>query len=101
MRLIDADNLLKEVRENKELFESERVYLEGLLLNAPTVKAIPLSDDFLSYFRLDDNGKTLVLTDKYGCTRALKLLPYIDGKTNSLLPLCPDIKDGWRYEEDG
>lgn len=34
------------------------------------------SDDFLSYFRLDDNGETLVLTDKRGYTRAVKLLPY-------------------------
>lgn len=34
------------------------------------------SDDFLSDFRLDDNGKTLVLTDKRGYTRAVKLLPY-------------------------
>lgn len=33
------------------------------------------SDDFLSYFRLDDNGETLVLTDKRGFTRAVKLLP--------------------------
>ena len=37
MRLIDADALIKEVNENKELFEKERVYLEGLLLNATTV----------------------------------------------------------------
>ena len=34
------------------------------------------SDDFLSYFRLDDNGETLVLTDTRGYTRAVKLLPY-------------------------
>lgn len=34
------------------------------------------SDDFLSYFRLDDNGETLVLTDKRGYTRAVTLLPY-------------------------
>lgn len=37
MRLIDVDSLIKEVNENKELFEKERVYLEGLLLNAPTI----------------------------------------------------------------
>ena len=36
--LINRSDLLKEVRENKELFEKERVYLEGLLLNAPTVE---------------------------------------------------------------
>lgn len=40
MRYIDADALVKEVNENKELYERERVYLEGLLLNAPTVKPI-------------------------------------------------------------
>lgn len=34
------------------------------------------SDVFLSDFRLDDNGETLVLTDKRGYTRAVKLLPY-------------------------
>lgn len=37
MRLIDAEPLLKAVNENKELYERERLYLEGLLLNAPTV----------------------------------------------------------------
>ena len=33
-------------------------------------------DEFLSNFRLDDNGETLVLTDKRGYTRVVKLLPY-------------------------
>ena len=40
------------------------------------MKYAKFSDDFLSYFRLDDNGETLVLTDKRGFTRAVKLLPY-------------------------
>lgn len=40
------------------------------------MKYAKFSDDFLSYFRLDDNGETLVLTDKRGYTRAVKLLPY-------------------------
>lgn len=40
------------------------------------MKYAKFSDDFLSYFRLDDSGKTLVLTDKRGYTRAVKLLPY-------------------------
>lgn len=31
------------------------------------------TDEFLSYFRLDDNGKTLVLTDRQGNTRAVTL----------------------------
>ena len=38
--LISREALLKEVRENKELFETERVYLEGLLLNAPAVDLV-------------------------------------------------------------
>lgn len=37
-----------------------------------TYKAI-FTDEFLSYFRLDDNGKTLVLTDITGLTRAVRL----------------------------
>lgn len=36
--LISRSALIKEINENKELFEKERVYLEGLLLNAPTVE---------------------------------------------------------------
>lgn len=40
------------------------------------MKYAKFSDDFLSDFRLDDNGETLVLTDKRGLTRAVKLLPY-------------------------
>ena len=38
------------------------------------MKYAKFSDDFLSYFRLDDNGKTLVLTDKRGYTRAVRLI---------------------------
>jgi len=38
------------------------------------MKYAKFSDEFLSDFRLDDNGETLVLTDKRGYTRALKLL---------------------------
>ena len=40
------------------------------------MKYAKFSDDFLSDFRLDDNGETLVLTDKRGYTRAVKLLNY-------------------------
>lgn len=40
------------------------------------MKYAKFSDAFLSDFRLDDNGETLVLTDKRGYTRAIKLLPY-------------------------
>lgn len=39
------------------------------------MKYAQFSDDFLSDFRLDDNGETLVLNDKRGYTRAVKLLP--------------------------
>ena len=40
------------------------------------MKYAKFSDDFLSDFRLDDNGETLVLTDTRGFTRAIRLLPY-------------------------
>ena len=40
------------------------------------MKYAKFSDDFLSDFSLDDSGKTLVLTDKRGYTRAVKLLSY-------------------------
>lgn len=58
--LISREALLKEVRENKELYERERVYLEGLLLNAP---AIPdpcfmtletLENSFICGYRVKD-----------------------------------------------
>lgn len=44
-----------------------------------TYKAI-FTDEFLSYFRLDDNGKTLVLTDITGNTRAVVLEEEKQGK---------------------
>ena len=40
------------------------------------MKYAKFSDTLLSYFRLDDNGETLVLTDKSGYTRAVRFLPY-------------------------
>ena len=49
MRLIDAEPLLKAVKENKELYERERLYLEGLLLNAPTVEAKTTADCIIAY----------------------------------------------------
>ena len=62
------------------------------------MKYAKFSDDFLSYFRLDDNGETLVLTDKRGFTRAVKLLPYeerpqgerITFPTNHSIIQCPE-----------
>ena len=56
------------------------------------MKYAKFSDDFLSYFRLDDNGETLVLTDKRGYTRAVKLLPY-EEKTLR----CKDCKHQKKY----
>lgn len=42
------------------------------------MKYIAVFDDyFLSNFRLDDNGLTLVMNDKYGSTRAVRLEPLI------------------------
>ena len=51
------------------------------------------SDDFLSYFRLDDNGETLVLTDKRGYTRAVKLLPYEERPQGELV--CKNTVRWW------
>lgn len=48
--LISREALLKEVRENKELYESERVYLEGLLLNAPSIP----DPNIMAYISLED-----------------------------------------------
>ena len=47
MRLIDADALTKEVNDNKELSEAERVYIEGILLNAPTIIKCGITSDGL------------------------------------------------------
>lgn len=49
------------------------------------MKYAKFSDDFLSDFRLDDNGETLVLTDKRGLTRAIKLLPYEERPQGDLI----------------
>ncbi len=38
------------------------------------------TDELLSYFRLDDNGKTIVLTDKQGFTRAVTLEVEVEPK---------------------
>lgn len=50
------------------------------------MKYAKFSDDFLSDFRLDDNGETLVLTDKRGFTRAVKLLPYEERPEEQWIP---------------
>lgn len=58
--LISREALLKEVRENKELFEKERVYLEGILLNAPSIPdpnfmtATELKNAFICGYRVKD-----------------------------------------------
>ena len=56
------------------------------------MKYAKFSDDFLSYFRLDDNGETLVLTDKRGFTRAVKLLPYEERPQGEPVIKCQDCK---------
>lgn len=71
------------------------------------MKYAKFSDDFLSYFRLDDNGETLVLTDKRGYTRAVKLLPYeerqgewkhiIEEDNDVECPFCGFQEDGVYY----
>lgn len=38
---------------------------------------VMLDDEILSNFRTDDYGKTLVLIDKNGFTRAMKLIPLV------------------------
>ena len=55
------------------------------------MKYAKFSDDFLSDFRLDDNGETLVITDKRGFTRAVRLLPYEER---------PQAKSTWRRVTD-
>lgn len=58
--LISREALLKEVRENKELYERERVYLEGLLLNAPAIpdpyfmNTETLENSFICGYRVKD-----------------------------------------------
>lgn len=58
------------------------------------MKYAKFSDDFLSYFRLDDNGETLVLTDKRGYTRAVKLLPYEERQQGEWIPCYVNFTDG-------
>ena len=57
------------------------------------MKYAKFSDDFLSDFRLDDNGETLVLTDKRGYTRAVKLLPYEERPQGDLISRSALIED--------
>ena len=71
------------------------------------MKYAKFSDDFLSDFRLDDNGKTLVLTDKRGFSRAVKLLPYEERsqgewiKDNSGDRFCSECGSCALYHEIG
>lgn len=60
------------------------------------MKYAKFSDDFLSYFRLDDGGETLVLKDKLGGTRAVKLLPYEERPLGEWIPVSERLPD-----EDG
>lgn len=54
--LISRDALLKAIKENKELYERERVYLEGLILNAPKAEAKPEDADALQYSKGYNDG---------------------------------------------
>lgn len=51
------------------------------------MKYAKFSDAFLSDFRLDDNGETLVLTDKRGYTREIKLLSYEERPQGEWVPV--------------
>lgn len=66
------------------------------------MKYAKFSDDFLSDFRLDDNGETLVLTDKRGYTRAVKLLPHEERPQGEPIIKCQDCKyrvKEWREDK--
>jgi hypothetical protein len=55
------------------------------------VKYIAIIDEhILNNFRLDDNGKLLVLTDENNCTRAVEIKPI--AKT---MVVCEDGKSGY------
>ena len=58
--LISREALLKEVRENKELYERERVYMEGLLLNAPGIDTSDLISKSDLLRRIDEERKYLI-----------------------------------------
>ena len=59
------------------------------------------TDEFLSYFRLDDNGKTLVLTDKQGFTRAVPLEIEIEQKHGQWIKMSDADGVYWACSECG
>ena len=69
--LISREVLLKEVRENKELYEKERVYIEGLLLNAPTVKYPFYAEAYQTGYEEGKNarkqGELINVFDRFSC----------------------------------
>ena len=60
------------------------------------------TDEFLSYFRLDDNGKTLVLTDRQGFTRAVTLEVEVEQRHGKWIKddvgvHCSECFCGWEF----
>lgn len=87
MRLIDADALTKEINENKELFEAERVYLEGIILNAPAVIICGRTSDGLPLFDLTPRSRGEWKID--GCLIACDQCGRILLKASELYNFCP------------
>ena len=100
MRLIDADELIKEVNENKELFEKERVYLEGLLLNAPTV---PLPDFKEGYKQAIIDGETNFSRQQGDAKNMIcpyrKMTETVDGTTKEYFMDCYGAKCPYYMQE--
>lgn len=59
------------------------------------------TDEFLSYFRLDDNGKTLVLTDRQGFTRAVTLEDEVEPKCGKWIKMSDADGVYWACSECG
>lgn len=59
------------------------------------------TDEFLSYFRLDDNGKTLVLTDSQGNTRAVTLEIEVEPRRGKWIKMSDADGVYWACSECG
>lgn len=62
------------------------------------MKYAKFSEDFLEDFRLDDNGETLVLTDKRGYTRAVKLLHYEESPQGDIHDFIAKADEGTLFQ---
>ena len=86
--LISRSALIKEINENPELFEKERVYLEGIVLNAPTVETFTKYDLVKAYSKGFDTGVETVERPK---GEWIAIEPYIH---KTFCPFCKeDTKD--------